>query len=99
MQTVHDAIANNVRSSQIRIRQNNRKLFATKTRGNILAPHGFAQNCRNLTQHIIPMAMAEAVVELLKIIDVDHEQRQGAALPARMQDFSLKAGIEGAPIP
>ena len=57
------------------------ELIAAKTREGILAADDLRQPVRHLDQHLVPLVMAEGVVDILEIIQVDEKDRQGQMIP------------------
>jgi len=57
----------------------------------VSAPHG------NRHQYLVAGGMAVGIVDLFKLVDIEHEQREGMAVPARPLDFPLPL-IEKTPV-
>src|SRR5829696_2165865 len=56
------------------------------------------QSLRNGAKHEIATGVAEHVVDLLKAVDADHEQRHVAVVYHGRGNFSLELGVEGVAI-
>jgi len=72
------------------------ELVAAETGDEVLRPQHFAQAIRHGTEQLVAAGMAEGVVDLLELIEVDEQQRRHmvAAMLGRQQAADLVAEID-----
>ena len=77
--------------------QEHRELLATVAGRRVLGAHGPADGVRHGPQHAVTGGVAEAIVEDLEVVDVDHEDAQAVvgatARPLHVQGFVEVAAV------
>ena len=78
--------------------QHNSKFFAAIPACDVAAPHVALQDPAQVAQHRVTGFVTESVVEVFKIIDVDHDERQRQALALEAQQFTVEGFFKEAPV-
>jgi len=78
--------------------QQHRELLATVAADEVMPPHAFLQCARDDLQHFVAFRVAEAIVELLEVVDVDHEQAQRPFAALRAREFDFEALVNEAAV-
>src|SRR5688572_27517303 len=73
------------------IRADNQEFFATDAADNIFGAYRFLQYCSDAAQHPIASGMTVGVIDMFKIIDIDHHAGQRPIISHRTCPFLLKA--------
>ncbi len=79
-------------------RQEERKLLPTDPADTILLPQGIGKRACHLLQHDIPGMVAEPVVDLLEVVDIQHHHRQRAGVTLAALEFGGQGMHEAAPV-
>ncbi len=70
--------------------QHDRELLAAVAREDVFAPDASLDHRGEVLEHVVTGEVAEAVVDAFEAIDVEHDQRQVAAIAQRAPDLSLE---------
>ena len=76
----------------------NHELLAAEARDNVLGAAGIAQPCCKFLQDHIAMRVAETVVDLLEVVDVEDHQRVQPPPAIRPGENAVEPGDEGAAV-
>lgn len=71
------ALGHLVGALRVGVGQDHRKFFAAHPRHDVDDPHAAAEHLGDGAQHLVPGVMAEAVIDLLEMVHVQHQQAQG----------------------
>lgn len=81
------------------IGKDDRELVATVARGEIARPaRRLADDRSRLPEALVPGLVAIGIVELLEVIDIEHQQRQRRARADGAVPLAAQRGVEGAPV-
>src|SRR3972149_1064771 len=73
-----------------RFREETDKFFTTITGNNIGAPQGINQQPCRLFERIITLEMAVFIIEVFKVVNINHEDRKAFTMPASPCQFRFK---------
>ena len=76
------------------VRDEDRELVAAQTAEELVAPHLARHLARDPDQHRVARAMAERVVDVLEIVEVEEEQREARAVALRVRDHARELFVE-----
>ena len=95
-----DALGDAGGAAGIGIRQEDAELLAAHAPDQVDVAHGLAQGARDEHQRLVAAVVAEAVVDVLEMVDVDDEQRPLGRRLALLHalEIALHHGVEGAPV-
>ena len=79
-----------LRALEGRLRQDDRELLAAVAREDLVAADALLDDARELLQHEVAREVAVDVVDLLEVVDVEHDERQIARVAARADDLLLE---------
>ena len=65
-------------------------MYAIRSYYDVHVAAGHLEDARHGDQDLVPLLMAVGVVEFLKIVDIDHDQAQGALVPDRPLDLFVQ---------
>jgi hypothetical protein len=82
----------------MRMRTRSAERLATPAAQQIGAAHRLLQLARHFLNDTVADAVAMRIVDVLEMIDVDHQAGQGAAGAHRMQPGAVEGGVEGAAV-
>jgi hypothetical protein len=74
--------------------QDHGELIAAQPRHRVRTAHAQADAARRFHQHGVALLVAQRVVDVLEIVEVDEQQRQLQALAPRLLDFLVQAVVE-----
>ncbi len=72
------------------VRQQQQKLFATPARHHILLAHRNLKRSRQRFQHLVTDVVAELIVDVLEMVDIDQHQRERAPRAVFTRHFILQ---------
>ena len=78
--------------------QDHRELFAAEARHRVHRPDAVVQRLRHRLQHQVAGRVAVGVVDLLEVIDVDHQHQRRLAGPRDAVDLAGQRELELAPV-
>ena len=78
--------------------QDHGKFFAAHPRHDVDDPHAAAQHLGDGAQHLVPGIVAEAVIDLLEMVHVQHQQAQGRSRAFDGGDFQPQAVVKSTPV-
>ena len=78
------------RPLEVRLRQHDGELLAAVAREHLVATDARLDDARELLQHEVAGEVAVDVVDLLEVVDVEHDERQVARVAARADDLLLE---------
>lgn len=70
------------------------EFLATEAGGHVLGADGFLYRSRDGAQDFVAGKMSPGIVEVLEMVDVDHEEARPLAVPRHARDFLLEASHE-----
>src|SRR5207245_2246621 len=79
-------------------RQNKRKLLTTVTAGNVFLPCSTLHEVAQLAEHSVARLVAQAVVEALEVVEVEHDQPQAAPTARQAVQLALERLLHVAPV-
>src|SRR2546428_2152311 len=79
-------------------RQNKRKLLTTITAGNVFLPRSTLQEVAQLAEQSVARLVAQAVVEALEVVEVEHDQPQAAPTARQAVQLALERLLHVAPV-
>ena len=71
-----DALRDRRRAVQVGVRKDDRELVAAEAREDVGRPQRLAHRAAQLREHDVADHVAEAVVDLLELVDVEQQQRR-----------------------
>ena len=75
-------------AGQVGFRQDGGKFFAPQAAAVVLLANGVAQQPRHHLNHPVTRGVAPAVVDVLEVINIHHQHRQGPLVAPRARHFS-----------
>src|SRR5690606_10963666 len=78
------------RTADVDFREDDGELFTAVARDDVGRAGALADEVGDLTQDVVAGTMTEGVVAALEVIDVEHHQRQGAAIATRTVDLAIE---------
>ena len=81
-----------------RLRKEERKLVSTEPRENIRLTHALLQQPGNPLQEIVARFVAEAIVDVLEVIEIDDEHGSWGSIPRRSFNFPRQLPLEPPPV-
>jgi len=81
-----------------RVGQQHEELLAAVAAGEVAGAHAVAERSADGSEDLVTLAMAEQVVDLLEVVQVEHEGRQRAQRAVGLRDHPLEGVVGGAPV-
>jgi len=86
------------RPLDVGLRHQHRELVAREAGDDVGGADAFAQGGGDAADQVVALLVAEAVVDLLQPVDVDHHHRAAAAVAGGEVDVGVEAGAKGAAV-
>ena len=98
VQGFHDFIGHELGPVGRRLRKEQRKLVAPQPRQNIGLPRALFQQPGNALEEIVAGLVAETIVDVLEMIEIDDEDSSGSSVPRRSFNFPSQFPFEPPPV-
>ena len=86
------------RTGEPRLRQHHHKLLASEPRHEVHRTHRLDQQSRQLSQHVVAHQVTACVVDLLEMIEVDHQHGHGRLVTSGALHFGIEPHGQRPPI-
>src|SRR5690606_17579527 len=93
-----DALGEHGPGPRVGPRQQDHELLAAVPGRDVAAAYPRADPPRDSAQHVVADEVAEAIVDRLEMVDVDHQARERSLLAAAPRELLLEAGLEIVPV-
>ena len=93
-----DRLADPVRLLGIAIGEDDRELVAADPRQHVALAGAAVENAGDLLDHAVADRVAEGVVDLLEVVEVERHQRPGGAVAAAAGHLPAQVFLEAAPV-
>src|SRR6185369_12709803 len=96
--SISQSLGNFVATLFTRLNKQHGKLFAADSGSKIDAARAFAQDPTDATYRLVTCIVTKAIVEILELVDVDHQQTERMAKALHTPDFALELPLKSSAI-
>ena len=95
---LHDGPADPLGAGLVAVGQQHGELVATEPGDDVGVAHGPAQDAADRDEELVAGVVAEAVVDLLEVVEVEQQDRAALAVATAALEVPLELGVEPAPV-
>ncbi len=95
---VDDVAAHPLGGGLVAVGEEQRELVAAEAGHHVGVAHRAAQDAADGDQQLVAGVVAEAVVDLLEVVEVEQQHRAGRAVASAALEVSLELGVEATPV-